>query len=86
MRWFIAAILIAALIILIAWKLIKTILHVFVIAIVLAAGLVLFGYHEIHLPKGLVTHGHAFFNSLEHSVTYVANCLHHGLAKGAHTK
>lgn len=86
MLWFIAAVLIAALIILITWKLIKTILHVAVIAVILAAGLVFFGYHEFHLPKGIVSHGHVVLATVEHSVTSATNRLRHGLAKGHHSK
>ena len=84
MFWLITAILIAAFIIWIAWKWFKTVLHVAVIAIVLAAGVILVGYHQFHLPKGINHHGYAVLASMEYAASSTAGRLRHGLANWRH--
>ena len=86
MFWFVVAILIAALIVYIAWKLIKTALFVALIAIVLAAGVASLGYHEIHVPKGIINHGQSILATVDHAASTAINRVHHRLETKHHTQ
>ena len=77
MFWLIIAFLIAAFIIFIVWRIFKAILHVVIIAVVLAVGLVLLGFHEIHIPKGIVNHEHTVLATLEHHASTAYHRIYH---------
>lgn len=82
----IGAIVFAAVAVFLAWKLIKTVIHVAIIAIVLAAGIAFLGYHEIHLPKGIINHGQSILATVDHAASTAINRVHHRLETKHHTQ
>jgi hypothetical protein len=60
----IGAVVFAVVVIFLAWKIIGKIVHVAVVALVLAGIVGFIGFHDIHLPKGIVKQGQTVLHSV----------------------